>query len=134
MFLPTTVSNTAVKKAFTNFGKVHAVFAGTYREKQFKGICNGERHIPMTLFRSKQDLPHKIQFGKNRKLFHAIWAEKKAYCKKCGSFHMLKGKCYSDQQNTVYQENGVTYDTRIKHPDRDEADEQITKPMGPVYP
>ena len=63
MFLPTTISNAAVKKAFTHFGEVHTIFPGRYKEEKFKSICNGKRHVRLTSFHSKHDLPHKIQFG-----------------------------------------------------------------------
>ena len=33
---------------------------------------------------------------------------------------MLKDECSSEQQNSVYQENDVNYDTRPKYPNRDE--------------
>ena len=52
MFLPTLISNTAVKRAFSEFGVVHTVFAGTYKEAPFKSICNGKRHIHLTPNRS----------------------------------------------------------------------------------
>ena len=45
MFLPTTISNAAVKKAFMEFGEVHTVFAGQYKEEEFQGICNGKIHM-----------------------------------------------------------------------------------------
>ena len=36
MLLPTLISNTAVKRAFSEFGVVHTVFAGTYKEVPIK--------------------------------------------------------------------------------------------------
>ena len=57
MHLPTTISNTAVKKAFMDFGEVHAVFAGRFRN-EFKDICNRKRNVRLTPFKSKHDLPH----------------------------------------------------------------------------
>ena len=48
MFLPTAISNAAVKKAFMEFGHVHTVFAGRYKEEEFQDICNGKRHIRLT--------------------------------------------------------------------------------------
>ena len=64
MFLPATISHGAVKQAFSEFGEVHTVFAGTYRDNQFKGICNGKRHVRLlTPTRSKQDL---IRFNLSR--------------------------------------------------------------------
>ena len=77
MYLPTTVSNIAVKKAFMDFGEVHTVFAGRFKETDFKGICNGKRHVCLTLFKSKHDLPHQIQFPDDDRYFHVMWAKKK---------------------------------------------------------
>ena len=90
MFLPTLISNTAVKRAFSEFGVVHTVFAGTYKDAPFKSICNGKRHIRLTPSRSKQELPHQIQFAENTRFYHVMWAEKVIFCKRCGSYHMLK--------------------------------------------
>ena len=72
MFLPTTISNAAVKKAFMEFGDVHTVFAGRYKKEEFQSICNGKRHIRLTPFKSKHNLPHEIQFGENQKIFHIM--------------------------------------------------------------
>ena len=63
-----------------------------------------------------------------------MWAKKKTYCKKCGSVHVISEPCYVGQTNPVYQENGVTYDTRPQYPDRNEDDKHLTEPMGPGYP
>ena len=38
MFLPTLISDAAVKRAFTEFGDVHSVFAGTYKDAHFRSI------------------------------------------------------------------------------------------------
>ena len=130
MFLPTAISNTLVKRVFNEFEEVHTVFAGTYKDAQFRSICNGKRHIRLTPARSKQELPHKIQFEEKGRFFHVMWAEKIIFCKHCGSHHMLKIKCSGERQNPVYKENGITYDTRPVHPDRD----VVTQSMGLGYP
>ena len=41
MYLPTTVSDTNVRKAFNHWGVVHDVFQGTYK-KDFHEIKNGK--------------------------------------------------------------------------------------------
>ena len=69
MYLPTTVSNIAVKKSFMEFGEVHTVFAGRYKETDFKGICNRKWHMRLTPFKSKHDLPHEIQFPDDGRYF-----------------------------------------------------------------
>ena len=130
MFLPTQISNTAVKRVFNEFGEVHTVFAGTYKDAQFRSICNGKRHIRLTPARSKQELPHKIQFEEKGRFFHVMWAEKIIFCKHCGSHHMLKIRCSGERQNPVYKENVITYDTRPVYPDRD----VVTESMGLGYP
>ena len=56
MYLPTTVSNIAVKKAFMEFGEVHTVFAGRFKETDVKDICNGKRHIHLTPFKSNSQM------------------------------------------------------------------------------
>ena len=61
MFFPTTVSGTAVNKAFLEFGKVHHVF-GSKCKKPYNNISNGKCHIRITLYKTKHDLPHKIFF------------------------------------------------------------------------
>ena len=130
--------NAAVKKAFMEFGDVHTVFAGRYKEEEFQSICNGKRHIRLTPFKSKHNLPHEIQFGENQIFFHIMWAEKKIYCRKCDSVHMLIETCYGGQTDFVYKENGVTFNTRPQYPDRDETDHTINKAivesMSPGYP
>ena len=57
MFLLTTVSDTAVKKANLEFGEVH-VFSGKFK-KPCNGISNGKRHIRITSSKTKDDLPIK---------------------------------------------------------------------------
>ena len=112
MFQPTLISDAAVKRAFTEFGDVHSVFAGTYKDAHFRSICNGKRHVRLTPHGSKQDLPHKIQFHEKGRFFHVMWAEKVIFCKRCAFHHMLKDECSDKQKEAVYTENGVTYDTR----------------------
>ena len=80
MFLTTTISHVAAKRAFSEFGEMHTVFAATYGDKQFKGICNGKSHVRATPTPSKQDLPHKIRFEENGRFFHVMWAEKIFFC------------------------------------------------------
>ena len=46
---------------------------------------------------------------------------------------MISEPCYIGQTNSVYQENGVTYDNRPQYLDRDEDDKHLTEPMGPGY-
>ena len=48
MYLPTTVSDTNVRKAFDHWGVVHDVFQGTYK-KDFHEIKNGKRHVRVTV-------------------------------------------------------------------------------------
>ena len=98
VYLPTTASKTAVKKAFMEFGEVHTVFAGRFKETDFKGICNGKRHIRPTAFKSKHDLPLEIQFPDDDRYFHVMWAEKKILCKKCFSVHMISKGCNDDRK------------------------------------
>ena len=69
MYLPAAVSNNAVKKTFMEFSEVHTVFAGCFKETDFKGICYGKRHIRLTPFKSKHDLPHEIQFPDDDRYF-----------------------------------------------------------------
>ena len=61
MFFPTTVSDTAVKKAFLEFGEVHHVFDGKFK-KPYNNISNDKRHIRNTPYKTKHDLPHEIFF------------------------------------------------------------------------
>ena len=120
MFLPTLISDAAVKRVFTEFGEVHQVFHGRYKKnQQFESICNGKRHVRLTPHGSKQDLPHKIQFHGENRSFHVMWAKKVVFCKRCAFHHMLKANCSEEQKKmaeeqkkAVYTENGITYDTR----------------------
>ena len=57
MFFPTTVSDTAFKKAFLEFGEVHELFGGKYK-KPYNNISNGKRYIRITPYKTKHDLPH----------------------------------------------------------------------------
>ena len=142
--LPTTASKIAVKKAFMEFSEVHTVFAGRFKETDFKGIINGKRHIRLTPFKSKHDLPHEIQFPDDDRYFHVMWAEKKILCKKCFSVHMISKVCNDDRRGLVYQEGGFIIDTRLSYPKRVEETEcpegttseinVIAKTMGPGYP
>ena len=96
MFLPTTISDTAVHLAFRDSGTVHQVFACTYK-KDFHEIQNGKRHIRLTPY-VKNEIPHQIRFeGQNRE-FVVYWAEKEVLCKKCKSVHMLKISCEDTQK------------------------------------
>ena len=70
MFLPTTISDTAVHLAFHDSSTVHQVFAGTYK-KDFHEIQNGKRHMP-----------HQIRFEGQNKEFVIYWAEKEVLYKK----------------------------------------------------
>ena len=56
MFFPTTDSDTALKKAFLEFGEVHD---GKFK-KPYNNISNGKRHIRITPCKTKHDLPHEI--------------------------------------------------------------------------
>ena len=58
LFFPTTVSDTAVKKAFLEFGEVH----GGKFKKPYNNISNGKRHIRIIPYKTKHDLPHEIFF------------------------------------------------------------------------
>ena len=114
MFLPTLISDAAVKKVFQEFGEVHSVFSGRYKdEEEFSFIRNGKRHIRLTPNGSKQDLPHKVQFHGEQRYFHVMWAEKVVFCKRCSIHHMLKVNCSEVQkEKAVHTKNGITYDTR----------------------
>ena len=80
MHLPTTISNTAVKKSFMEFGEVHTVFAGWLKD-EFKVICNGKRDVCLTPFKSQHGLSHKIKYGEDDRFFYVIWVEKFFFCK-----------------------------------------------------
>ena len=61
MYLPTTVSDTSVRKAFDYWGVVH-VFQGTYK-KDFHEIKNGKWHVRVTPHDGdKSCFPQTIQF------------------------------------------------------------------------
>ena len=45
MYLPSTISDIAVRKAFMQFGDVHTVFARQFKDDLY-GIHNGKGHIP----------------------------------------------------------------------------------------
>ena len=63
MFFPTNISDTASKKqkTFLEFGEVHDVFDGKFK-KPYNDISNGKRHIRITPYKTKHDLPHEIFF------------------------------------------------------------------------
>ena len=112
MFLPTLISDAAVKKAFSEFGQVHHVFPGRYKKTPFSSIRNGKRHIRMTPSGSKHDLPHQIRFKEEDRHYHVFWAQKVIFCKRCSTHHELSYKCEGDHHKEIYTENGITYDTR----------------------
>ena len=107
MYLPSTISNTAVQKAFMAFGNVHTVFEGRFKD-DLKGIRNGKRHIRLAPNKSKHDLPHEIQFPEDDRFFKVLWAEKIISCKKCFSSHMLSENCKTAQRTLIYQGDGCT--------------------------
>ena len=117
MFLPTLISDATVKKVFQEFGEVHSVFSGTYRdEEEFNFIRNEKRHVRLTPNGSKQDLLHKVQFHGEQRYFHVMWAEKVVFCKQCSIHHMLKVDCSEvEKEMAVHTEDGITYDTRPIH-------------------
>ena len=101
MFLPTLISDAAVKRVFSEFGEVHDVFHGRYKDDhQFNIIYNGKRHVRLTPHGSKQDLPHKVQFHGENRYFHVMWAEKLVFCKRCAFHHMLMAKCSDEQKKS----------------------------------
>ena len=112
MFLPTLISDAAVKKAFSEFGKVHDVFPGRYKNTPFSSIRNGKRHIRMMPSGTKHDLPHQIQFREEDRLYHVLWAQKVIFCKRCSTHHELRYKCEGHHHKEIYTENGITYDSR----------------------
>ena len=137
MFLPTLISDAAVRRVFTEFGDVHSVFAGTYQDANFNSICNGKRHVRLTPHESKQDLPHKIQFHEKGRFFHVMVAKKVIFCKRCAFHHMVKDECSDEQKKAVYTENGVTYDTRPisermsdGHPEAIQSAPQVESALG----
>ena len=84
MFFPTNVLDIAVK-TFLEFGEVHDVFDGKFK-RPYNDIRNGKRHIRITSYKTKHDLPHEIFFDDSY-LLQVMWAKKKASCKNC--VHML---------------------------------------------
>ena len=92
LYLPSTVSDTAVRRVFQEFGMVHAVSNGTFKG-DLRGIRNGKRHVRLTPAGSKHDLPHQVQFPGDGRFFNVLWAEKIVNCKKCLSDHMLSENC-----------------------------------------
>ena len=61
MFFHATVSDTAVKIAYLEFDEVHDVFDGKFK-KPYNSISNGKRHIRITPYKTKHDLPQEIFF------------------------------------------------------------------------
>ena len=124
LYLPSTISDTAVKKVFLEFGMVHTVFAGTFKD-DLKGIRNGKRHIRLTPHGSKHNLPHQIQFPGDDRFFNVLWAEKIINCKECYSDHMLSVKC----EDAMAQQNEC--------PDKEDnvsQTESAVQVMGPSDP
>lgn len=76
MFLPKTISDSAVNLAFLSCSKVLQVFAGTYK-KDFHEIQNGKRHIRLTHY-DKNEIPHQIRFEGQKREFVVYWAEKRS--------------------------------------------------------
>ena len=60
-FFPTNVSDTAVKKAFSEFGEIHDVFDDKFK-RPYNGISNGKHHIRITHYKTKHNLLHEIFF------------------------------------------------------------------------
>ena len=97
MFLPTTISDMAVKVAFNDLGEVHSVFTGSYKFP-FDGISNSKRHVRITPY-DKSELPHKIEFEGTKRTFKVFWAEKVVMCKVCTIAHILKTSCEDAQKS-----------------------------------
>ena len=64
MFSSTTVSDTAVKKYFLEFGEVNDVFDSKFK-KPNNNISNDKRHISITPYKTKHDLTHEIFFDES---------------------------------------------------------------------
>ena len=142
MYLPTTISNIAVK-VLMKFDEVHVVPTGHF-EGNLSGMRNGKGHVRLTPFKTKQDLPLQVQFPDDDRSFNVMWGEKRISCKKCFSIHLLMDKCVDFQKNPVYQEDGYTIDTRPAYPDRIDENkgredntlkkDVITKTMSAGFP
>ena len=125
MYLPSTISNIAVKKVFQEFGTVHTVFNGTFKG-DLQGIRNGKRHIRLTPDGSKHDLPHRVQFPGDNRYFNVLWKEKIVSCKKCLSEHMISISC-----DKAFEENNVSQpDSTIKVTDPNDP-KTVTNPSPP---
>ena len=61
IFFPTTVSDTALKNVFLEFGEVHDVFDGKFKNP-YNNISNGKCHIRIIPYKTKHNLPHEIFF------------------------------------------------------------------------
>ena len=105
MFLPTTLSDTAIKKSFLEFGEVH-VFAGKFK-KPYNNISTNKGHIRITPYKSYYDTspPMKFFFDDSRP-FQVMWAEKKVSCKKCICVHMLRDNCHPAPDSLTPSDNG----------------------------
>ena len=78
MFLPTTISDTAVEKAFMEFGEVHVVFPSTFK-KDFNEIRNGKRHVRLTPFGS--NFPMTSNFRETREYLRSCGPKKNFFLK-----------------------------------------------------
>ena len=143
MYLTTRISNAAGKKLLWNLGRYIQYSLDGTKKRNFR-VYVMEEYVRLTPFKSKHDLPHEIQFVEDQRYFHVMWTEKKIFCRKCGSVHMLGKKCYDNQTGSVCHEGGWTIDTRPQYPDRVERNEQfetnnaankvVAESMGPGYP
>ena len=75
VFLPITVSDSVVKKAFSELSEVHDVFPFKFK-KIYNDINNDKYHIRITPNKTKHGFSHEILFNDSRH-FQVIWAEKK---------------------------------------------------------
>ena len=132
MFLPTTISDVAVETAFMNFGKVHYVCAGTYRNG-FWDIKNGKRHVRITPFSDKSGLPHQIIFEEIPRNFIVLWPEKEIECKLCGNVHVLCVDCQGKKKaNNTHPPNGDGSVTVSRKDEVNRVDGEFMEPDGNV--
>ena len=104
MFLPTTISDMAVKVAFNDLGEVHSVFAGSYKFP-FHGISNGKRHVRITPY-DISELSNEIELEGTKRTFKLSWVEKVVMCRKCKIAHMLKTSCEDAQKSMESGDSG----------------------------
>ena len=104
MFLPTTISDMAVKVAFNDLGEVHSIFAGSYKFP-FHGISNGKRHVRITPY-DISELSNEIELEGTKRTFKLFWAEKVVMCRKCKIAHMLKTSCEDAQKSMESGDSG----------------------------